>query len=105
MARVTFALGSRREKLFSVCSIQAAMAPPRRSPRPPSLLPKNAVRDQYLSRAYLKVSDCVTHIWPLPMVCNDIPCDIPECDPPRTYVRTYVHMYFVRINPRFRASR
>jgi len=65
--------------------------------RLPSPLPKNTiVRDQYLSRAYLKVSDCVTHIWPIPMVCNDIPRDIPECHPPRT---------FVRIDPRFRASR
>jgi len=24
------------------------------------------------------------------MVCNDIPRDIPECEPPRTYVCTYV---------------
>ena len=31
------------------------------------------------------------HIWPLPMVCNDIPCDIPERHPPL--------MYFVRIDP------
>jgi len=23
-------------------------------------------------------------------VCNDIPCDIPECNPTRTYVRTYI---------------
>ena len=36
------------------------------------------------------VSECVTHIWPIPMpmVCNDIPRDIPERDPPRTYIRT-----------------
>ena len=35
------------EKLFGVCSIQAAMAPTRHHPRPPSPLPKNAiVRDQ-----------------------------------------------------------
>ena len=40
----------------------------------------------YLSRAYLNVSDCVTHIWPIPMVCNNIPRDIPERDPPHTYV-------------------
>ena len=33
-------------------------------------------------------SDCVTHIWPIPMVCINIPCDIPERDPPRTYIRT-----------------
>ena len=39
----------------------------------------------YLSWAYLNVSDCVTHIWPIPMVCNNIPCD-----PPRMYVCTYV---------------
>ena len=37
------------------------------------------------------MSDCVTHahIQPIPMVCNNIPRDIPERDPPRTYVRTY----------------
>ena len=43
------------------CSIQAMMAP---RPRPPSSSPKNA--EQYLSWAYLNVSDCVTHIWPIP---------------------------------------
>ena len=47
----------RRSKLFGVCSIQAAMAPLRRRPRPPS--PSSAI---YLSRAYLNVSNCVTHI-------------------------------------------
>ena len=41
VARVTFVgLG---EKLFGVSSIQAAMAPPRRRPRPPSPSPKDAV--------------------------------------------------------------
>ena len=44
----------------------------------------------YFSRAYLNVSDCVRHIWPIPMVYNDIPHDIPECDPLRTYAPTYV---------------
>jgi len=44
----------------------------------------------YLSRAYLNMSDCVTHIWPIPMVCNDIRRDIPKHDPPPTYVRTYI---------------
>ena len=36
------------------------------------------------------VSEFVTHIWPIPMpmVCNDIPCDIPERDPPCMYIRT-----------------
>ena len=64
----------------------------------------------YLRWAYLSVSDCVTHIWPIPMalgrvqVCNDIPHDIPECDLPRMYVSMYVRTYFVRIDPRFRAS-
>jgi len=28
-------------------------------------------------------------------VCNNIPRDIPKRDPPRTYI----HMYFVRIDP------
>ena len=45
----------------------------------------------HLSRAYLNVSDCVTHIWPILMVCNNIPHDIPEHDPPL--------MYLVRIDP------
>ena len=31
---------------------------------------------------------------------NDIPRDIPERDPPRTYV----HTYFVRLDPRFMQS-
>ena len=72
------------------------MAPPCCCPRPPSLLPKNAICEQLhlLSRAYLNVSDpsdCVTHIWPnIPMVCNDIQRDSPECDPPSTHVHTYV---------------
>ena len=57
----------------------------------------------------LSISECVTidylwcHIWPIPMVCNDIPRDILERDPPRTYARTYVHTYFVGIDPQFRA--
>jgi len=45
---------------------------------------------QYL---YLKVSDCVTHIWPIPMVCNNILRDIPERDLPRMYVHTHVCTY------------
>ena len=57
----------------------------------------------YLSRAYLNLSDCVMHIWPIPMLYNDIPHYISECDPPRTY--THQHMYFVRIDPQFKASR
>jgi len=43
----------------------------------------------------MNVSDCVTHIWPIPMVCSNIPHDIPEHDPPRTYI----HTYFVRVDP------
>ena len=58
VARVTFANLIAVEAVWC-CSIQAAMAP---RPRPPSPSPKNA--EQYLSRAYLNVSDCVTHIWP-----------------------------------------
>jgi len=59
----------------------------------------------------MSVSECVrlcdthmAHTYIVPMVypvfvwvCNDIPRDIPERDPP--------HTYFVRIDPRFRASR
>jgi len=62
VARVTFA-NIRRSKLFGVCSIQAAMAPLCRHPRPPS--PSSSTI--YLSQAYLSVSDCVTHIWPIPI--------------------------------------
>ena len=52
VARVTFVgLG---EKLFGVSSIQAAMAPPRRRPRPPSPSPKDAV---------VHPSIWVEHIW------------------------------------------
>ena len=29
-------------------------------------------------------------LWFIPMVYNNILHDIPECEPPRTYVRTYV---------------
>ena len=95
-------------KLFGVFSIQAAIALPHCHPQPPSPLPKNAVvHDQYLSGVYLNMSDCEMHIWPVPMVCNDIPCGIPKCDLPRTYVRmytrTYIIMYFVKIDPQFRA--
>ena len=39
---------------------------------------------------------CDTHMAVLPMVCNNIPRDIPERDPPRMYARTYVHTYFVK---------
>ena len=68
------------------------MVPPCRRPWPPSPSPKKpSSAIKYLSRAYLNVSDCVTHIWPIPMVCNDILCDVPERDPPRTYVHTYSH--------------
>jgi len=106
VARVTIAVGA----VFSVLSIQATMAP---LPRPTSasIVKERVVRDQYLSRAY--VSECVrlcdAHIpacgRPISVVCNDIPHDIPARDPPRTYVRTHVLTYFVRIDPRFRASR
>jgi len=60
-----------------------------------------------LSQAYLSVSDCMMYIWPIPItlgrvhVCNDILCDIPECDPPRMYV----HTYFVGVDLQFREPR
>jgi len=44
----------------------------------------------YLSQAYLNVSDCVMHIWPIPVVCNDIPRHIPEHDWPYTYIHTLI---------------
>ena len=86
VARVTFAVG----EAVWCCSIQAAMAPPHHRPRPPSPSPKNAVDYIYLSRGYLNVSDCVAPIWPVPIWHNNIPCGIPEHDPPCTYVRTYI---------------
>ena len=55
----------------------------------------SAVNYIYLSQAYLDVSNCWTYIWPIPMVlgrahlCNDIPRDIPERDPPSTYIHTW----------------
>jgi len=73
-------------------------------------MPFSGINYIYLRRVYLNVSDCVTHIWPIPMalgrvhVCNDIPRDIPERDLPRMYVCMYVRTYFVRIDPQFRAS-
>ena len=48
------------------------------------------------------VSECV-RLCGLYYVCNDIWRDIPECDPPHMYIHTY--MYFMRIDPQFRASR
>jgi len=64
----------------------------------------------YLSRAYLSVSDCVTHIWPIPRPCLWYVTTfrvtfLSVTHHVRTYVRTYVHTYFVRIDPGFRASR
>ena len=35
------------------------------------------------------------HIWPIPIVCNNFLCEIPERDPPHMYV----HTYLVRIEP------
>jgi len=34
-------------------------------------------------------------------ICNDILCDIPECDPPHMYV----HTYFVGVDLQFREPR
>jgi len=62
----------------------------------------------YLSRAYLNVSDCVTHTWPRPRpwyVTTFRVTFLSVTHHIRMYVRTYVHTYFVRIDPRFRASR
>ena len=96
MARVTFAVGSgEAQSLFGVCSVQAIMAPPHCY----SLhlhCQRTAINCIYLSRAYLNVSDCVMHIWPSlwpwvrAHVCNDLLHDIPERDPPCTYIRMYV---------------
>jgi len=97
VVRVMFAIHAVGEAV-GVCSTQAAMA----LLRPDLHLHRQRTPSStiYLSRAYLNVSDCVTHIWPIPMpmVCNNIPHD-----PPRMYILTYVHTYFVRIDSRFRA--
>ena len=101
MTRVMFVVGL--GELFGVSSIQAASRDGPAAPSSPtsiSIAKEYCCPPIYLSWAYLNVWDCVTHMWPIPMVCNSIPCDIPEHDPPRTYV----HMYLVRINPGFRAS-
>ena len=76
----------------------ATMAPLCHHPRPPSPSPKNSV-----IRTSIWVEHIwVCHIWPIPMVCNDIPCDIPECDSPCTYARRYV---LCENRSRFRVSR
>ena len=105
VARVTFAvgLGSRKSCLALVVS------KPRWSYR--VVVPNLHLHRQitlsyaiYLSRVYLNVSDCVT-LYLVPMVCNNIPRDIPERDPPHTYIYTYIYTYFVRIDHRFRVLR
>jgi len=63
---VMFAVGS----LEASCLVFVVSKP--RWPRVPDLhlhrqkTPSSAI---YLSRAYLNVSDCVTHIWPVPRPC------------------------------------
>ena len=61
------------------------MALPRCRPRPSSPLPKKAIVHDHL-HVHLHVSELsmlnVTHIWPIPMVSNNIPCDISEHGPP-----------------------
>ena len=67
---------------------------PRRTVIPDLHLHRQRTPSAHLSE--LSISECVTidylclwcHIRPMPMVCNDIPRDIPERDPPRTYART-----------------
>ena len=96
MACVTFAV--------EAVSHNSPSAP---SSRPPSPSSKNAViyNQLHVHLSESSISECVrlcdAH---MAYVRNDILHDIPESDPPCTYVRTYVHMYFVRIDPQFRAS-
>ena len=89
----------------AVCSIQAAMVPPRCRPRPPSPSPKKLsfVINIWVQCIWMCQTVCDT-IWPISMVCNDILRNIPESDPPRTYAHTYILTYFVSIDLRFRAS-
>ena len=61
MARVMFAVGLGEAVWYGVSSIQAAMAPPHRRPRPPSPSPKNAV---------IYPSIWVEHIW----MCQTVWC-------------------------------
>ena len=91
--RVTVAVGA----VFSVRSIQAAMAP---LPRPTSAsIVKERCRPRSISESSVSESVrlCDTHIpaygRPISVVCNDIPRDIPERDPPRTYIRTHARTY------------
>ena len=71
VARVTFAVGEASCLVFVVSKPRwprYAVVPDLHLHR--QRTPSSAI---YLSRAYLSVSDCVTHIWPIPMVCNSIP--------------------------------
>ena len=92
MTRVTFAVGrprTRRSCLVLVVS----------EPQWPhgAIVPSLYLRRQrMLSSAHLSelsISESVrlsyAHNYGLyHMACNNIPCDIPECDPPRTYIHT-----------------
>ena len=79
------------EKLFGVCSIQATMARH-------TLVPDLQLHHQRTPSS-VHLSECVrlcdTHtcmaVWS--MVCNNIPRDIPERDPPCTYACTHVRTY------------
>ena len=81
-----------QDKLLGVSSILAAMAMPRRCPRPSSPLSMNAVRDQYLSRPYLNVSDPVygLHLW---CVTTFRVTFLSVTHHVRTYVRTHIRTY------------
>ena len=87
VACVTFAVGGS-------CLVFVVFKPrwPRCAVIPDSI---SIAKERHCPRSESSVSECVTHIWPIPMpmVCNNIPLDIPERDPPRTYVRTYVRMH------------
>ena len=88
MARVTF-VGLGEAVWFKYYPSRNGTATPS-SPTSISIAKGRCHPPIHLSRAYLNVSHCVTHIWPIPMVCNNIPHDIPERDLPRMYVRTYI---------------
>jgi len=103
--RVTFAVG--RPRTRRSCLVLVVFEP--QWPRCAVVPSHHLHRQGTLLSAHLSessISECVrlcdVHNYGLfHMVCNNIPRDIPERDPPRTYV----HTHLVRIGPRFRASR
>ena len=90
MAHVTFAVG----RLGRSCLVLVVSEP--QWPRLAVIPSLHLHRQRTLLSAHLSessISECVrlcdAHNYGLyHMVCSNIPSDIPECDPPRTYILT-----------------